>query len=180
MHRTIDPRSGLVFGINELGRGAGEMKQMHREVPAPEGIGSDLIGVPVGSPIELDVMLESVVEGILVTGTAEVALAGECARCLKPVVSHETVDLQELFLFPDAEPDDDEASRVEGDFIDLEPVVSDAVVLDLPFIPLCAEDCAGLCSRCGADLNADPEHRHDDEIDPRWADLAAWKNDPTN
>lgn len=177
MRRTLDPRSGLVFDIHELGRRAGEMKQVHRETPAPEGMGNDVIGVPVGSPVILDVMLEAVVEGVLVTGTAEVQLAGECARCLKPVVSTETVDLQELFLFPGKEPDDAEASRVEGDFVDLEPVLTDGVVLDLPFIPLCAENCAGLCPQCGADLNADPQHSHDDETDPRWAGLAAWTND---
>lgn len=176
MHRTIDPRSGLVFDIRELGRRAGEMKQVRREAAAPEGLGSDVIGVPVGSPVGLDLRLEAVVEGVLVTGVAEVSLAGECARCLKPIVSNETIDVQELFLFPDKELDDDEASRVEGDFVDLEPVLRDAVVLDLPFIPLCDRECAGLCSRCGADLNADPGHRHDDEIDPRWAELTGWAN----
>jgi len=177
VHRTIDPRSGLVFDIHELGRHAGEMKQVHREAPAVEGMGNDMIGVPVGSPIRLDLRLEAVVEGILVTGVAEVQLAGECARCLKSLGSVESVDVQELFLFPDKDTDDDEASRVEGDFVNLEPVLRDAVVLDLPFIPLCDRDCAGLCPRCGADLNADPQHDHGGEIDPRWVGLAGWTND---
>jgi uncharacterized protein len=177
VHRTFDPRSGLVFDIHELGRHAGEMKQVRRQVPAPEGMGNDVIGVPVGAPVDLDLRLEAVVEGILVTGAAEFQLAGECARCLKPIASSEAVDLQELFLFPGKEPDDDEASRVERDLVDLEPVLRDAVVLDLPFIPLCNPDCSGLCPRCGADLNADPDHTHGDEVDPRWADLADWTND---
>ena len=177
MQRTIDPRSGLVFDIHELGRHAGEMKRVQREVPAPEGIGNDVIGVPVGSPVRLELMLEAVVEGVLVTGAAEVSLAGECARCLTAISSSSEVDVQELFLFPDKEPEDDEASRVEGDFVDLEPVLRDAVVLDLPFIPLCRDDCAGLCPTSGADLNADPGHTHGDEVDPRWAGLATWKND---
>ena len=174
MHRTIDPRSDLVFSIHDLGRHAGGMKEVHGTVLAPEGIGNDVIGVPAGSPIRLDLRFEAVVEGILVTGVADVRLAGECARCLSPVTSSEAVDVQELFLFPDAEPDDVEASRVEGDFVDLEPVLRDAVVLDLPFIPLCREDCAGLCPRCGADLNADPDHAHEGAVDPRWARLAGW------
>lgn len=177
MHRVLDPRSGLVFDVHDMGRHAGGMKQVQRETPAPEGFGNDVIGVPVGSPIQLDLMLEAVVEGVLVTGVAEVRLAGECARCLKPLVSSETVDVQELFLFPDKDSEDDEASRVEGDFVDLEPVLRDAVVLDLPFIPLCSADCAGLCPRCGADLNADPEHGHAGEVDPRWAALTDWAND---
>lgn len=176
MHRAIDPRSGLVFDIHDLGRHAGGMKQVQREAQAPEGIGNDVIGVPVGSPVQLELMFEAVVEGILVTGVAGFQLAGECARCLSPVSTEQEIDVQELFLFPDKEPEDDEASRVEGDFVDLEPVLRDAVVLELPFIPLCRPDCAGLCPRCGADLNADPGHAHPGETDPRWAGLAGWTN----
>ncbi len=174
-HRSIDPRSGLVFDIHELGRRAGAMKEVKRQSPAPDGIGNDVIGVPAGSPIQLDVQLEAVVEGVLATGVAEVQLAGECARCLTAIDDQSEIDIQELFLFPGKEPDDDEASRVEGDLIDLEPVLRDTVVLDLPFIPLCREDCAGLCPVCGANLNAEPDHRHDEAIDPRWASLTGWQ-----
>lgn len=155
------------------------MKQVNREVPAPEGIGSDVIGVPAGSAINLELRFESVGDGILVTGIAEVQLAGECGRCLTPIASEEVIDVQELFLFPGKDPDDEEASRVQDECIDLEPLIRDAVVLDLPFIPLCREDCAGLCPTCGADLNAEPEHQHDDEIDPRWAGLVGWTT-PSN
>lgn len=178
-HRTIDPRSALVFDVHELGRHAGEMERVRREAPAPDGIGNDVIRVPAGSPIKLELMLQAVVEGILVTGVAEVRLAGECSRCLAPITSIEEIDIQELFLFPGKEPDDVEASRVEGEMIDLEPVLRDAGVLELPFIPLCREDCAGLCPVCGADLNADPDHTHDGQTDPRWAGLAGWKNADT-
>jgi uncharacterized protein len=48
------------------------------------------------------------------------------------------------------------------------------VVLDLPFSPLCTEDCRGICPVCGADLNDDPDHGHDDDVDPRWGDLQQW------
>ncbi len=174
MHRTIDPRSGLVFGIHELGRHAGGLKVVQWETPAPEGLGNDVIGVPAGSPLRLDLRFEAVVEGILVTGVAGFQLAGECARCLSPVSAEGEIDVQELFLFPDKEPEDVEASRVEGDLIDLEPVLRDTVVLELPFIPLCREDCAGLCLLCGADLNADPSHAHEQAVDPRWAGLSSW------
>jgi len=80
-------------------------------------------------------------------------------------------DLQELYVYPGVEPDDDLASRLQGDLIDVEPVLRDAVVLDLPFQPLCRDDCAGLCVECGANLNENPEHRHEAELDPRWAAL---------
>ncbi len=174
--REIDPRSALVFEVHDLGRHAGEMKQVRREAPAPEDMGNEVIGVPAGSPILLGLKLEAVVEGILVTGAAEVRLAGECSRCLSPVSFTEEITVQELFLFPDKELEDDEASRVEAEMIDLEPVLRDAVVLDLPFIPLCREDCAGLCPTCGADLNAESGHNHDEQVDPRWVGLAGWTN----
>jgi uncharacterized protein len=77
---------------------------------------------------------------------------------------------QELYLYPDQHDDDEEAERLEGDFLDLEPALRDAVVLSLPLQPVCREDCPGLCSQCGARLADDPEHQHD-EVDPRWAAL---------
>ncbi len=153
------------------------MKRVTRESQAPEGIGIAMIGVPPGSAIDLDVTLEAVVEGVLVTGTAEVNLGGQCARCLEPITESSVVDLQELYLYPGKELDDDEASRIEDELIDLEPLLRDAVVLDLPFTPLCRPDCAGLCPTCGANLNRDPGHSHAGAIDSRWADLAGWTQD---
>lgn len=169
-----NPRSDLVINTHELGRRVGAMKEYQRVADAPAGIGIDMIGVPPGSAIDLDLRLESVMEGVLVTGTAGFVLRGECVRCLGAIESSDEIDLQELYLYPDKEPDDAEASRLEGDLLDLEPVLRDAVVLDLPFAPLCRPDCAGLCSECGADLNADPDHSHGEDVDPRWAGLASW------
>ena len=154
------------------------MKEIQLVAEAPVGIGMDVIGVPSGSPVDLELRLESVVEGVLVTGTAEVTLQGQCARCLERIDSAEEVDLQELYLYPDKEPDDEDASRLEDELIDLEPLLRDTVVLDLPFTPLCRPDCAGLCPDCGANRNADPDHGHDDRIDPRWAGLSGWTAEP--
>ncbi|MFT3970503.1 MAG: YceD family protein [Micropruina sp.] len=177
-HRQLNPRSGLVIDTHELGRRVGAMKEIQRIAEAPDGIGTDVIGVPPGSSVDFELRLESVVEGVLVTGAAEVTLTGQCARCLEPISFDEEVDLQELYLYPDKEPDDEEASRLEDDLLDLEPLLRDTVVLDLPYTPLCRPDCAGLCPDCGADLNADPDHAHDDRIDPRWAGLTGWTADP--
>lgn len=163
--------SGLVFDIRELGRRTAAIHTVTRTALAPDEMGIGMIGVPPGSPIQLELRFESVVEGVLVTGTAEVNLHGVCARCLQPIEFTELVDLMELFLYPGKEPDDKEASRIEGDEIDLEPVVRDAVVLDLPFTPVCRTDCAGLCPQCGQDLNQDPGHTHGNGVDPRWARL---------
>ena len=154
------------------------MKEIQRIAEAPDGIGTDVIGVPPGSSVEFELRLESVVEGVLVTGAAEVTLTGQCGRCLEPISFDEEIDLQELYLYPDKEPDDEEASRLEDDLLDLEPLLRDTVVLDLPYTPLCRPDCAGLCPDCGANLNTDPDHAHDDRIDPRWAGLSGWTADP--
>jgi uncharacterized protein len=172
-HRPLDPHSGLVFDTHELGRGAGGMKRLTRTVEAPADLGIGVIAVPPGSPIDLDLMLESVVEGVLVTGSATAQLRGECVRCLTEISDGIEVELQELYVHPGSEADEEEAGRMEGDLIDLEPLLRDAVVLDLPFQPLCRAECRGLCAECGADLNADPDHGHDVPIDPRWAKLSA-------
>lgn len=163
-----DPRSGLVLDTRELGRQAGGLKVVETSVPAPAALGTDVIGVPEGAPVDLDLRLESAVEGVLVTGTAVVDVAGECVRCLAPVRDRIEVDLQELFVFPGRDADEEEASRLHGDLLDLEPVLRDAVVLELPFQPLCRPDCAGLCPECGANLNDDPDHEHAVGNDPRW------------
>lgn len=172
-HRLPDRRSGLVLDTHELGRRAGAMKHLETSVEAPPDLGIAVIGVPTGSPIDLDLRLESVVEGVLVTGTALVRLEGECVRCLTPISDETEIDVMELFVYPGSEATEDEASRLVGDLIDLEPLVRDAVVLDLPFQPLCRDDCAGLCVVCGADLNTSPDHDHEAPVDPRWERLTS-------
>jgi uncharacterized protein len=170
-HRPLNPRSGLVLDTHELGRRAGAMKVVRTSVEAPADLGISVIGVPLGSPVELDLRLESVVEGVLVSGSAVVEVRGECVRCLGEVSDQLEVGIQELFVYPGMEPDDTLASRLAGDLIDLEPLLRDEVVLDLPFQPLCREDCSGLCVECGANLNDNPRHRHESRLDPRWAAL---------
>jgi uncharacterized protein len=151
------------------------MRRYRREVELPAGLGMPVIGLPAGERIVVDVRLESVVEGVLVSGTASAMVTGECARCLDLVTDRLEVELTELFAYPDTATDDttdpDEVSRVVDDLVDLEPVVRDAVLLALPQAPLCQEGCLGLCPECGgkrAELGAD--HRHE-TIDPRWAAL---------
>ncbi|QSB13561.1 DUF177 domain-containing protein [Natronosporangium hydrolyticum] len=171
-----NPRSPLVLDARQLPRSPGAMRREERVVAAPEDLGIALIGVPAGSDLQLDLRLESVTEGVLVSGTVSGSVEGECARCLRPIRDQVGVEVQELFAYPDSTTDatteEDEVGRLQDELIDLEPAVRDAVVLALPTSPLCRGDCPGLCSRCGAhwdDLPAD--HRHEDEIDPRWAAL---------
>jgi uncharacterized protein len=115
-------------------------------------------------------------EGVLVTGTARAVLEGECARCLEPISDEIEVRFQELFVYDDHDVDPDEefeVSTLQDDLVDLEPLLRDAVVLALPFQPLCTEDCPGLCAECGVRLADDPGHAHDEPVDPRWAALSA-------
>ena len=174
----LDPRAPLVLDTRELGRRPGSQRETTRTVPAPADLGIEVLGVPEGSPVDFDLRLEAVMEGVLVTGSAQVDLVGECARCLGPIRDDVVARFQELFVYDDAghDPGADEESdvrRLEGDLIDLEPLLRDAVVLALPFQPLCEEECPGLCTECGARLADDPDHSHEEPIDPRWAGLAA-------
>lgn len=170
VHRRPDRRSPLVLDVLELGRAPGSMREVRRTVPAPAELGLDVIGVPEGSDIELDLRMEAVGEGVLVTGTAFVQLHGECSRCLREIDEDATFDLQELFFHPGREIDEEE-SQIQDDLIDLEGLLRHAVVLELPFIPLCEDDCLGLCPECGFNLNDDPEHNHGPAVDPRWGKL---------
>lgn len=151
------------------------MRTLTEHVPAPSDLGVALIGVQEGSDIELDLRLEAVHEGILVSGTVFAEVKGECGRCLDPLAYDLEVNVQELFFYEGVElsdeEDDEEQRRVEHDLIDLEPVLRDAVVTMLPFQPVCREDCQGLCSECGVRLEDEPGHHHED-LDPRWAALA--------
>ena len=168
----MDPRKPLVLDTRDLGRRPGSMRRVQLTAPAPADLAIEMIGVPAGAPLDLDLRLEAVMEGVLVTGTADVPLTGECGRCLDPVSSRLAVDLQELYAYPESEAADDEVSRLDGDFLDLEPLLRDTVVLALPLTPLCSEECAGLCPTCGepmADLPAGHAH---EQLDPRWAGLA--------
>src|SRR5689334_21485633 len=170
----IDPRDPFVIDTRTLGRRPGSMRADSRTVPAPADLGVEMVGVPEGADVELDFRLEAVMEGVLVSGTARAPLTGECARCLESVTSSIEVDFQELFVYSDTrsgESAEEDERRLEGDLIDLEPVVRDAMVLALPLSPLCQDDCPGLCSECGVRLaDAEPDHHHE-AVDPRWAAL---------
>lgn len=170
-----DPSIPWVIDARNIGRRPGAMRTYHRDVSPPDWLGLDVIGVPAGGEMSLDVRLESVVEGILVSGTASAPVSGECSRCLDPLSDRLEVAVSELFAYPDSATDDttdpDEVSRVVDELVNLEPVVRDAVILALPQVPLCREDCPGLCPDCGARrAEVGTDHRHE-TMDPRWAAL---------
>ena len=171
-----NPRSPLVFDTRTLGRQPGTDRGETRLVPAPADLRVALACVPVGAEVRLDVHLTAVSGGVLVTASATVPVAGECARCLEPVTTSAEVTFRELYEPGPApaadECEEDDRRFLDADLLDLEPAFRDAVVLALPLAPLCRPDCDGLCPECGVRLaDAGPEHVHDEILDPRWARL---------
>ncbi len=162
--------------LRELGRRAGSMRELDRTLPAPEDWRVELIGVPAGADVQLDLRLESVMEGVLVSGEVDVPLVGQCARCLDPVEDTLRLPIQELYAYPGSTTsqtsEEDEVRLVEGDFLDLQPLVRDSVVLALPLAPVCTDDCGGLCVDCGQRLDDLPADHAHEVVDPRWAGLA--------
>ncbi|SDE44232.1 YceD family protein [Rhodococcus tukisamuensis] len=178
-HSSGSPRlhdGGFVLDVRSLGRRPGSTRTLTRSVPAKSRIGLDLVAVPVGAEVELDVRLEAVSEGVLVTGTVRADTEGECSRCLEPFTGELDIYLTELFAYPNSATEEtteeDEVYRIVDDLVDLEPAIVNAAGLELPLQPLCSEDCQGLCPECGVRL-AIAESGHGHEIlDPRWAALA--------
>lgn len=180
--KKLDLRNPWVIDTRDLPRSPGSMREMSVAVPAPEGFGSTMLVVPKGRDIELELRLESVSEGVWVSGTAYTHVAGECGRCLEPFTGDSRARFNELYAYPGSaellvDEDDLDApdvSLIQDELIDLEPVVRDAILLGFPLNPLCKAECLGLCSICGIRLDdlgsAASEHSHE-TIDPRWAAL---------
>lgn len=176
----MDPRSPYVISTHDLGRAPGATRMIERTIPAPEDLATAVMSVRPGTELALDARLESVMDGVLVTGLVRAATHAECVRCLRDVDEDLAVDVSDMYFYPGAREaalaeGDEEAEdmrELEGELLDLEPLLRDAVVTAMPFQPLCRPDCPGLCPGCGErldDLPADHEHV---DIDPRWAALA--------
>ena len=178
----LDPNAPLVLSTHELGRRPGSMRTFARTVPAPPDLGIAVIGVPEGSDLALDLRLEAVMEGVLVSGTDRATAVGECVRCLTEVTQDVEVDVQELFAYPGKTPaevsdDEDELREVApGELVDLEPTVRDAIVLELPFQP----QCDGPCQQDYEIGVSDPGPAEDtpEPADPRWAALQGLLEQP--
>lgn len=171
--------SAWSISVIGLARQPGNGKDVHLEIPAPADMRTDVMAVPEGTPIVLDIRVDAASDGIYVSGDVRARVEGECVRCLDPIVRDENFEVSELYLFPEAaaralEDGDEEAQdmlRTDGDTVDLEPLVRDTLVAEMPFKPLCREDCEGLCPGCGIRMaDAEPGHEHV-VIDPRFAAL---------
>ncbi|MEI7697145.1 MAG: YceD family protein [Actinomycetes bacterium] len=174
-----------VYKLNtyELPHRPGEMKEYELDIEIPEKVGTELIAVAAGDTIEVDARLESVAEGILLSAEIFATARGECTRCLDPVEIAIEKKIQELYLYEKkaerkkGKPVEDDLEiedefLMEGDVMDLQTPIRDAIVLSLPNNPLCREDCEGLCPDCGGKWAELPDDHAHEAIDARWAGLA--------
>jgi uncharacterized protein len=182
MSKSANP---FILNTHDLPRRAGEMKEYQLDIPAHARIGVPLIAVPEGDIVELDIRLESVTEGVLASADIYAIAHGECIRCLDPVEVVVDRKIQELYRYEptnekgrkkrrddeDVDLEGEEELQMEGDLMDLEIPVIDAIILTLPVNPLCSEECLGLCPDCGEKWENLPEGHAHEVIDARWSGL---------
>ena len=162
----------LAVDVHELLHKPGAHR--HVVVRAPlDDLATPVASVPPDRPVTVDVEVESVVEGLLVTGTVSATAAVQCVRCLRPVDHELAAEVRELFALEPGEEEDEGYAVLPDDRLPLDTMARDALVLAFPAFPLCRPDCAGLCPVCGADRNSEAcGHGGPQTIDPRWAGLA--------
>ena len=184
----------FILNTHDLPRRAGEMKEDELDIEAPVRIGVPLIGIPEGYIIEADVRLESVTEGVLLSAEIYAVALGECIRCLDPVEQVIDRKIQELYRYEptnekgrkkrredeDVDLDAEDELQMEGDQMNLEMPIIDAIILALSVNPLCDEECMGLCPDCGEKWESLPDdHRHE-VVDARWSGLASLLEKPAD
>jgi uncharacterized protein len=182
MSKSANP---FILNTHDLPRRAGEMKEYQLDIPAHARIGVPLIAVPEGDLVELDIRLESVTEGVLASADIYAIAHGECIRCLDPVEVVIDRKIQELYRYEptnekgrkkrrddeDIDLEGTEELQMEGDLMDLEIPIIDAIILTLPVNPLCSDECLGLCPDCGEKWENLPEGHAHEVIDARWSGL---------
>jgi uncharacterized protein len=162
----------LAVDVRELLSKPGAHK--HVVVRAPlDDLATPVASVPPDRPVTVDAEVESVVEGLLVTGRVSATAVVHCVRCLRDVDQAVQVEVRELFALEPGDDEDEGYAVLPDDRLPLDTMARDALVLAFPAFPLCRPDCAGLCPVCGVDRNAtDCGHGGTDNLDPRWAGLA--------
>ena len=165
----------LLVSVRDLIGKPGEMREKHLDIAAPTHYGEAVAVVPEGRELGIDLRLESVHEGIFVSGEVHTTAEAECVRCLEPLSVPVVADFQELFAFSSGDGYD---YLVVDETIDLDQVVRDQVVLQLPFQPVCFDDCSGLDPETGEKRPEGWEPPEINDIDPRWAELEKLVSNP--
>ncbi len=169
--------SPYALRVRDLAHRPGEMREHSLDIEVPDAMGAGVIAVREGTTLHLDVKLEGLHEGVLVSGHASAGATGECSRCLIDISEPVEVDFAELFAYDVSEDFD---FFVHDDHVDCEPVVRDAVVLSLPFQPVCRPDCPGLDPVTGERLADLGEVTPREVLDPRWAALSGFQGAGTD
>ncbi len=162
------------IAVHELTRRPGHTTELQLDIALENAMGQGAAQVPLGQVMELDLRLESIHEGVLASGEVTTTATALCSRCLEPIDLKVEVDFQELFAYSLEQEDD---FLIQDEKINLEQAITDAVVLSLPFKPVCSEDCLGLCSECGLNLSQDPNHVHEARTDSRWTELESFRKE---
>ena len=184
--------------VAQIASRAGQSKPIDADFPAPSGIGDSIVGIKEGEPVHVSGQFDSIVDGLILNARISAPVHAECTRCLKPIDEDWPVDVTVFFPYESGQDKangkggkskkDDEIDIIAGEdeaedtyplldggaWADLEALLRDTLVEELPLQPLCKPDCKGLCSQCGIDLNENPDHQHD-MTDIRFAALEGLK-----
>lgn len=157
----------LLVDVGDLVQRPGASRDVRRS-PVVEDLRTTTAGVPAGDSVDLDLRVEAITGGVVVGGVISGRWQAECSRCLEPLEEPFALDVHELF---EPEPVESETYLLDGDRIDVGPLVRDAVLVSMPVVPLCDDACLGLCPHCGIDRNRASCDCSSEVGDPRWAAL---------
>lgn len=163
----------LIVSVVEIRRRPGTRMPVHQHLVA-EGLALSDVAVPDGVDITFDGELESIHEGVVLTGHAEVPWVGACRRCLREIEGVERIEIREVY---ETSPTDGETWPLVNDHVDLGPLLHDVALLALPLAPLCGPDCLGPApdafpTTVVDEGSGDADHDADAAVkDPRWAAL---------
>lgn len=190
--------SPWAVSVAQVASRAGQSKSLDATFPAPSGIGDEIVGVDEGADVQVVGSFDSIVDGLILSARISAPVHAECTRCLKPIQRNWDVNVTAFFPYEDktaarggkngTKASEEEVDIVAGEdesedtyplleggsWADLEALLRDTLVEELPLQPLCKPDCKGLCSQCGIDLNEQPDHHHD-VTDIRFAALEGLK-----
>ena len=157
------------MNVADLLRRPGTTREVHLETPVP-GLENPSSRVDPDDPLTIDLRLESLTAAIVASGRVRGRWRAVCSRCLTPLAAEFELPLREVF---EEDPIEEETYPLRQEEIDLEQPLRDLIVPELPIVPLCADDCLGLCPTCGADRNEAPCVCGSEGRDPRWDALRA-------
>lgn len=146
--------------------------------------------VASSGPLHADLKAWAAGDLVYVDGNLTIELELICSRCLAGYRDTLHIPFREMFSLTTQKPekpqsedyqddeDDEEINKVAEDRVDLKPYIEQSVLLNLPFVPLCGEECQGLCPVCGGNRNETACGCKQENIDPRLAGLADFFNKP--